>query len=374
MTDASDTRSLRGTFQEIGSLAAREAQWRALEAQADCSFFVSWSWIGPWLRLIRGHVSLLVYECHEGDDLIALAVIARHTVRRRKVFESRTISLNELRRSGFDMCIEYNGMLARKGQERRALQQLVTDAVRALGDWDELQLTNVRDDELQGLSLEHLGVQLVRDLDHSTWIAPLDRQTTLESLFARMSSNRRSKIRRAFKEYEKQGALTIDEAPSVEKALEYFKAMGVLHTQRWNRVGLAGSFANPNWVAFHEDLIAAAFSRGEVQLLRIRCGAREIGFIYNFVWRNAVLMLQSGFASESSNLLRPGYVSHLLAMQLNGQMGRTQYDFLLGDSEYKNVLAEPIVRLVSGRMQRRRIKFLVENGMVGLYRRICPSR
>jgi hypothetical protein len=58
----------------------------------------------------------------------------------------------------------------------------------------------------------------------------------------------------------------------------------------------------------------------------------------------------------------------MLAMQLNAQMGRTKYDFLAGDSDYKNVLAEPIVRLVSGRLQRRRIKFLVENGMVGLYR------
>lgn len=359
MTDVLDTGALRGNFREVGTSTALEAQWRTLEAESNCSFFVSWSWIGPWLRLTQRNSSLFVYECYEGSELVALAIIADYSIRRRKLLRSRTIALNEVRRSGLDMCIEYNGVLARKGYELRAFRQLVADLARELRHWDEFQLTNVEDHLLRGVNCEQLGLHVVRDLERSTWIAPLDAHTTLESLFARMSSNRRSKIRRAFKEYEKQGTLSIDEAASPEQALDYFRAMGVLHTARWNRVGVAGSFAAPNWVAFHEDLIASAFPRGEIQLLRIRCGARDIGFIYNFVWRNTVLMLQSGFASESSNVLRPGYVSHMLAMQLNARMGRTKYDFLAGDADYKNVLAEPIVRLVSGRLQRRRIKFLV---------------
>lgn len=278
--------------------------------------------------------------------------------------------MNEVARPHLNMFLEYNGLLARSGREVEALQQLVDDLAAAGDGWDELQLTNVRQDVWAALRAEHIAARLVTDVEHATWIAPLEGAVELDGIYARMSPNRRSKIRRSFKEYQKEGPLDIDAAESVEQALEYFRAMGVLHTQRWNRVGEAGSFSEPHWIAFHENLIASAFDRGEVQLLRIRCGARPIGYLYNFTYRNAVLMLQSGFASESSNLLRPGYVSHMLAMQLNARKGATSYDFLIGDSDYKRVLAEPAVRLVSGRIQRRRLKFALEDALVRAYRRV----
>jgi CelD/BcsL family acetyltransferase involved in cellulose biosynthesis len=115
-------------------------------------------------------------------------------------------------------------------------------------------------------------------------------------MFVAISPNRRSKIRRSFKEYEKQETLEVSTAASIDEALAYFHALGTLHTQRWNRVGIAGSFAQPSWVAFHQDVIKTAFPREEIQLLRIGCGKRDIGYIYNVLWRGAVLMLQSGFA------------------------------------------------------------------------------
>lgn len=84
-------------------------------------------------------------------------------------------------------------------------------------------------------------------------------------------------------------------------------------------------------------------------------------------------MLQSGFASESSNILRPGYVSHMLAMQFNAHRGAKRYDFLIGDSEYKEVLADRGTTLVTGRVQRNRIKFIVEDRLVRMYRRLRRS-
>jgi CelD/BcsL family acetyltransferase involved in cellulose biosynthesis len=239
--------------------------------------------------------------------------------------------------------------------------------------WDEINLTNIPRQQWSSLDVQRISTRLVSDVEHVTWIAPLDEALDQDSLFRRMSANRRSKIRRTFKEYEKQGSLCVDNATSTDEALDYFRSLGVLHTQRWNRVGKPGSFANPAWVAFHEDLIVNAFPRGEIQLLRIRCGPRAIGYLYNFLWRGDVLMLQSGFASESSNILRPGYVSHMLAMQFNAHRGAKRYDFLIGDSEYKEVLADRGTTLVTGRVQRNRIKFIVEDRLVRMYRRLRRS-
>jgi CelD/BcsL family acetyltransferase involved in cellulose biosynthesis len=323
--------------------------------------------------VLRGHGDLQLYQCSHDGELVALAIVSSATIRRRKLFSSRTISLNEVARVDLNMVIEYNGLLALPGYESRALQQLVDDLAAQRG-WDEVQLTHIPQGLWLGLRAESTDARLMVDEEHRTWVAPLDPQTDLESLYRRMSSNRRSKIRRSFKEYEKEGALTIDAASTAEQALTYFRELGVLHTHRWNRVGVGGSFAQAAWVAFHEDLISSAFALGHIQLLRIRCGERPIGYLYNFLWRGAVLMLQSGFASETSNILRPGYVSHMLAMQLNARAGATSYDFLIGDSEYKTVLAEPLAPLVSGRLQRRRLKFVLENTLVDIYRRTRRPR
>ncbi|HET8709951.1 MAG TPA: GNAT family N-acetyltransferase, partial [Spongiibacteraceae bacterium] len=201
------------------------------------------------------------------------------------------------------------------------------------------------------------------------WITTLDANTSLDSITKQLSRNWRWKLRRSFKEYEKDEALHIDAAHSIDEALEYFQQMGILHTQRWQRVGIAGSFAHENWVNFHRDLIQRAFDRGEIQLLRVACGPRAIGYIYNFLWRGSVHMLQSGFVSEQSNVLRPGYVSHILAMQFNAQRGATQYDFMTGDAEYKRILATAYPPLISARLQKSRPKFVIENLLVAIYRK-----
>jgi hypothetical protein len=85
-------------------------------------------------------------------------------------------------------------------------------------------------------------------------------------------------------------------------------------------------------------------------------------------------MLQTGFAQEASNVLRPGYVSHLLSMQLNARIGNTIYDFMWGDAEYKSVLAEPGPQLHHIRMQRQQLKLMIENGLVWLYRKLRATR
>ena len=362
--------NLSGVFLPIRSPETIEHEWRAIEALADCSFFLSWSWIGAWLRLVAPHTSLLLYECRQADDLVALGIVSENIVRRRKLFRSRTLSLNETTQPELNVFIEHNGLLVRSGYEEAALPQFIEDAGNLNKEWDEINLTNIPQQRWASLDPQRISARLVPGIEHATWIAPLDEALDQDGLFQRMSTNRRSKIRRTFKEYEKQGPLCVDNAATLDEALDYCRSLGVLHTQRWNRVGKPGSFANPAWVAFHEDLIATAFPRGEIQLLQIRCGERAIGYLYNFLWRGDVLMLQSGFASESSNILRPGYVSHMLAMRFNAHRGAKRYDFLIGDSEYKEILADRGTTLVSGRVQRKRSKFMVEDELVRAYRQI----
>lgn len=364
------THRLRGTFKPIAALSGLEAQWRALEEQSACSFFQSWSWIGAWLQLIGVREGLRIYQCYKDDNLIALGIVSQDMIRRRHLFRSQVVSINEVNNPDLNMFIEYNGLLTLNGCEAEALQQLIGDLDECDPSWDELNITNIPQQTYLGLRLERLNLQPIHDSQSTPWIASLENAAELDAIINRLSRNRRWQIRRSIKEYEKEGPLRIEAATTVEEALNYFRLLGILHTERWNRVGLKGSFAKPNWVLFHQSLIASAFNRGEIQLLRIRCGSRDIGYIYNFLWRDSVLMVQSGFVSEQRNVFRPGYISHIMAMQLNAQRGAALYDFMIGDAEYKQVLATAHPPLISLRLQRRRISFIVENSAVHVFRQL----
>jgi CelD/BcsL family acetyltransferase involved in cellulose biosynthesis len=208
------------------------------------------------------------------------------------------------------------------------------------------------------------------DWAHPSWVIPLSLHTTVDSQLAAMSANRRYQLRRTMREFEKQGALSIASAHDVKEGLAFFHALGELHTRRWRLKGKDGCFSRANWVRFHEMLIQKGFEAGVVQLLRIRCGDQAIGYIYNLVWRGSVLVLQTGFLHSPNNLLRAGYVSHLLAMEFNAQLGKAAYDLMPGSEEYKRVLARPGPPVALIRFQRRNLKFRVESTAVNVVRKL----
>lgn len=362
--------SYRGEISPLKNIGELETDWRALETIADCSFFLSWSWIGSWLELAQHEHELYQYRCYYGDELVSLAIIAAGNVRRRFFFPSKVLTLNEVSDSSLNMFIEHNGVLTKRDHETVVIEKLLNDLLKSRLAYDEIQLSNISKAHYQSLHISPLDLRAEDAVEHAVWALPLDKTTDIESLIGRMSKNRRWQMRRTLKEYDKQGPLHIDAAIDTREALDYFHQMGVLHTQRWERAGKDGSFMQENWVKFHTSLIKMAFDRGEIQILRIRCGERVIGYLYNFLWRDTVHMLQSGFAAEQSNVMRPGYVSHMLAMQFNAQHGARQYDFMTGDADYKRVLAMATPPLISVRLQRPRMKFFIENTLVALYRRV----
>jgi len=182
-----------------------------------------------------------------------------------------------------------------------------------------------------------------------------------DAFLANIGKNRRLQISRSFRLYEKKGPVQIDEAKTVEQALQYLDGLKVLHTRRWQKSGRAGSFASEYWERFQRSLISSCFKRGEVQLLKVFNADQEIGYLYNFIWRNHVYVLQTGFVLEQDKRLMPGYVAHTLAIDYNKNKGMEIYDLLHGDSLYKKLLCDRQQELYWVVIQRKRIRFLLED-------------
>ena len=337
-------------------------EWRALEANADASFFISWSWIGSWLSMaLEAGVEIYLYRCTQNAQTIALGLLSRTRVTRHRIFRRTVLALNEIPQKGLDMIIEYNDLLIQRGDEQNVRARFAEDLRAAPVRWDELQLSGLPEASWQSIAGGSPKLNAIVDETRTPWATDIrEINGDIDKLLAPLSRNRRWQIRRSIKAFQEDGELTTEVPATVEQALAHFDDMGRLHTARWNSVGKAGSFANPNWVAFHRAVIREGFARDEIQLLKISAGDNVMGYVYSFIWRGTAYMLQTGFAQEDDNTRRSGIVSHCLAMQYNSTHGVNTYDYMCGDAEYKRTLGAEGAPLVWGRHQLPRLTLRVE--------------
>ena len=343
-----------------------EGAWLELERRARPSLFQSWSWIGSWLAAIPDDVGLYLLTGRIEGAVCALAVFSSATRHRHGWLRSDGLFLNEAGRPDLDaLTIEYNGILADEAlapdATLQALRFLVTDPPAGPG-WDEIYLSGV--DEALADKVAAAGL-----LPHLLADKPCD-YVDLEAVRASgkgylegRSKNSRYQIRRALRRYEDRGALTLSVPSTLKEALEVFAELKALHQSYWTGRGETGSFANPFFEEFHRLFIERRFAAGEVELLRASAGDETIGCLYNFRYGGRVYGYQSGFAYEEDPALKPGLVSHYLAIERNLADGAAVYDFMAGFGQHKRSLGTDRRQMVWLSGQRPRVKYRLERAL-----------
>jgi CelD/BcsL family acetyltransferase involved in cellulose biosynthesis len=331
-------KDIRFTIQPIDSPQALESGWRELEARSSRSFFLSWAWIGTWLATLPAEFRPLLVSAREGARVAGLAVVIASTVRQNFRATRHGLHLNSTGDPRWDcIAIEHNGFLCDPREEGVILDGFFDWFAReAVGMADELRLPGIT----LPLDTETLNR---RGFLHSTNTEPgyavnLDFVAKDGELGSVLSGNARQKLRRTERDYESQGKIEIDAAGDVAEALGFFRALKSLHVASWERRGRRHSFSEPYFERFHEQLIAREFARGSVQLLRLRAGGRDFGYLYNFRKDGRVSAYQSGF-DDSDRKRRPGVLSHSLAIRWNARNGERVYDFLAGENQMKSTFA-----------------------------------
>ena len=349
-----------------------EQEWLELQGRADCSYFQSWGWIGTWLEEIAGDLSPRVIKVRSGRRLIGMGLFVSTNIRRHSFIRSRAMFLNEYPFEGKNMVIEYNGLLAERGCEDAVYAETIRYLLRKHREMDEFYFGAVADssipERLDSIADERLD--LIVNEESVSWQVDLSRLAPgLDDYLASLSKNRRGQIRRSFRLYEKFGPLELYEARDTEEAQQFFDGLKVLHTERWRLKNKSGLFVNSQWESFHRSLIQARFKEGEIQLLKVGNSHSTIGYLYNFMWRGCVYVLQTGFSMCADNRLMPGYVVHALAIAYNKSKGMSEYDLMHGDSLYKRILCNQSRKLCWVVLQRRRFKFAVEKLATDMARR-----
>lgn len=348
--------------------------WSALEQKTNASFFQRWAWIGPWWQNSGKYFDPSILIAREDNEIAGAAIFSPRTSERHHIIKSRAFHLNEAGGNEYDFIVEHNGILTTNPDECKITEAVLHKIIAENPDADEFVFSGINkkryDAYIQAGARNNLNPRTIRTSKFSYVNLDVFCNTGTDYL-STLSRNTRSKIRRSLKAYETQyGKIRLDEAEDLDQALQYLEQLKILHQKHWTGKGLEGSFGNPRWEAFIKDIIQKEFNNGGVQLLRIHSGDIDIGYIFNLVNKGYVNMLQSGFEYPDNNKMKPGYVSHYLAIEHNIQKGYKIYDFLAGDSQYKDSLATASDYLYWLTLQHKRPKFMLENLLIKLSRHL----
>lgn len=371
-------RIYQGFTIELVELPAREQlqhDWRELEQRSQGSFFTSWTWIGAWLESLPHDIQPVLLRASRQGRVMGMGILVSAMQRKAKLIPIKTWYLHETGRPALDnITIEYNGLLVddlvRDELEPLMLQYLLGETTQ----WDELQL-NALSRPVPESTNNHIrlsnghGARFKQDTKVAYQV-PLASVRAAGQYVDLIKPKPRYHIKRSLQAFETAGPVTLTEARTKEEARAFMERLKALHRAYWEHKGQGGAFGDAFFNQFHDRLIDAGFDRGEIQILAIKAGEHEIGYLYNFVWQGHVYNYQSGIDYEAmGGKHSPGMVCHALAITHNTKQGHHTYDLMAGDHQYKRALTLETVPLAWHTARRVNFCTSLEDGLKAVAKR-----
>lgn len=348
-----DVPSTSKSVVEVDSCAARhwesvESRWAAAFRQdPDASPYTSPSWVRTWIEVFgEALVPQIVSFGAKGADPIGACLLTRRA-RYGAVLPMVRLHINtdgELERDS--VVVQHNSLVSRPDARDRVYEAFAA------------HVKSLRVDELRAAGFEEAGVARLQKY-FPNWRHDVEwRESPYVDLqrlrgeggdhLRAVSRNTREQIRRSLTRYQERGPVSITSASTPGEARAMFEEMLEMHEARWRAVGKGGGFASPLRRTFHRAFVGRGVSEGHAQLLRVTAGDHVIGVLYNLVANGRVNFYQSGLRYEEDKRLKPGLVTHHLAIHHCLQAGFTEYDFLMskpGEGRYKESLSNSTRRL-----------------------------
>ena len=362
--------SVRFEIAGFSNLDDLQQVWLDLEARAAPHVFLSWDWIGCWLREAGLQPTVIIGR--DGATVVLLGVLTPTT--RRDVLPISLHGLH-LHMTGDPrqdvITTEYNGFLVERGYtggiECEAVAFLLDGVVVDGRRRDELHLKNVVAGDVAIVAASGFAFREVQR--KPSWYVDLaalraDGRQYLDSL----SANTRQQITRSIRLYQQRGRLVAERAADAEQALVFLDGLKELHQHYWNSRGEPGGFGFPFFESFQRRLIPACVPRGTVEIVKVSAGSFVVGYVYNLIYRGHVYAYQSGFNYESDSRLKPGLVSHSLCIARHLDGGSAEYDFLAGEHRYKANLGQPGPEMIYLLAERATLPLRLERALYGMRR------
>ena len=316
-----------------------------LDRTQETSAFMSADWVESWLEAFgrEREASAVVWETLDDNLPIACALLSRGQYRMGP-FQLSTCFLNAsgVRGVGCD----HNDILSLPEHRERVIADLL--ALIGGRDTEQLALVGVREKTSRAVESQWRDGYYSGYYSESPYVDLKRVHEAGRGYLALLSANTRAQIRRSQRGFEERHGPALTEiASSPTEARAWFSEMVSLHEASWRARKQRGAFENGPIRKFYVDLIERTArnvdtGRLQVDLLRVRFGTETVAIFFHLLCGGRVHFYQSGLKYQEDNRLRPGLVSHALAVEHYLAQGHDEYDFLGGEAKpvrYKRSLS-----------------------------------
>lgn len=316
------------------------SDWLKLERVSNCSFFLTWTWIGNWLKQID--LPFYLVQASINKEIVGLGIIVKS---KRKVFGLFDVEQWWLNRTGqekFDQCwIEENGFLTTT-VNKQAIHSALLTRIKEGNSWQEFILGMSDSNTLNQFSvLSPKQHTLLEDKGYSVVYSQIE--NTYESDV--LSRNTRQKLKQSEKLLSKQGELTFHViksgednsrgSKSSEEKLKHLPHIAKLHIKRWRDTATPSGFMND----YFQQMLVEVVKDDKSQVVYLALNNEPIGYTINITHQGKVYFYLSALTKSSNNKIKLGMLLQQKAIQYYQDNNIHTYDFLAGDARYKNSMS-----------------------------------
>jgi Acetyltransferase (GNAT) domain len=349
------------------------------QADAGSEFFTSSNWYQPYVDAWPTESTRILQldGSDSGAGFVVLSSVQRQTKLKWPYFAlGVNVCLNE---QLADVTLESNGAFGANTKTGEHWISTLFSSLNNQEEWDEVILPALRQSDFnvaqEQAQVNGWSAELMRDRPFFSTRFQITTQNSFpqiqENILMQLSSNTRAQIRRSIRQATEQfGSLSIASASNRVEVVQWLNILAAWHHARWGKTADAGGFSNPVFLAFQESLALTNLVSGHLRLHKVCAGSTVLGYLFNFQWRGAELFYVGAFNYQQASAIKPGLLSHFLAMCQAAQNGETRYEFLAGHHRYKESLSNEQGSNYDLRIRRKRAFFDLETKAKRILKRI----
>ena len=313
-------------FTDAAVFEQLKPEWNALLARSvSDTVFLTREWQSVWWRHLGGGELRVITFRTDAGELLGIAPLFG---------ETGTDGARHLSLIGCVDVSDYLDLIVARGAETQVYAALLETLARAdFPAWDWLHLCTLPAASPTNAALDALAqARGWRTQTGLHDVAPvIDLPETWDAYLNTLDKKQRHEVRRKLRRVEEAETrwLTIDAADALDRAVTDFVE---LHKRSRPDKNV---FMDARMQTFFAEIARELFAAGWLQLSFLEIGGARAAAILNFVYRNEVLVYNSGYDPALYGAYSPGIVLFARSIQDAIAARRRRYDFLRGNEEYK---------------------------------------
>jgi len=357
----------------IINFKALEEQWLQLEKSSKTSFFLSWKWIGSWLKIIGDDQKIYVVKAQKNNSIVGLGLFVEQNIVRHKCITSKQWYLH---RTGIEdkdqVWIENNGFLISDSNRDGTQNAMWNYLLERKSDVDEYIINVAKKSSFEDLNITSKKYNKVfEQFEFGYKVSTID-ISSLQDYLSQRSKNTRQQFNRSLKHLSLQGKVQFSIVKDASEQVSLLETAKYWHEEKWHNSPTPSGFSNKEFMAFHNSMISSEHPSANTFMAKLTLNNNVVGCLYCLTHEKKIYFYLSCLKPIPDNKIKLGLMMHIFMIEwiISSNVHYTEYDFLAGEARYKSSLTSIKDEYFQLTLQRNAIKFKVENKLRKTYKEL----